>query len=99
MDQILNLLDFSQNVEFQYFILFSVLLLVPKILQRFSIPTAITAWLLGIATAGLLGWFQDDKLVYILSLLGISSLFLFAGMEVELDELRKDANAIDWLYS
>ena len=79
------------SVEFQYFILFSVLLLVPKILQRFSFPTAITALFLGIITTLTLGWFQDDQLVLMLSRLGITSLFLFAGMEVEIDELRKDA--------
>ena len=79
------------SLEFQYFILFSVLLLVPKILQRFSLPTAITALFLGILTTLTLGWFQDDQLVLMLSRLGITSLFLFAGMEVEIDELRKDA--------
>ncbi len=79
------------NLEVQYFVLFSVLLLVPKILQRFSIPTAITALFLGIITSLTLGWFHDDQLVLMLSRLGITSLFLFAGMEVEIDELRKDA--------
>ena len=80
--------------EAQYFVLFACLLLLPKILLRFSIPTALTALTLGFVTSLGLGWFQNDELLLMLSRLGITSLFLFAGMEVDLDELKEDANVL-----
>ena len=82
------------SLDFQYFILFSVILLFPKLLLRFRIPTALTALALGFVTALTLGWFKEDQLLLMLSRLGITSLFLFAGMEVDIDELKKDANVL-----
>ncbi|MCB0422804.1 MAG: cation:proton antiporter [Bdellovibrionales bacterium] len=78
------------SIEFQYFVLFSSLLLLPKVLLRFQIPTALTALALGFLTTLTLQWFQNDQLILMLSRLGITSLFLFAGMEVDLEELRED---------
>jgi Kef-type K+ transport system membrane component KefB len=82
------------SIEIQYFILFSALLLLPKVLLRFHIPTALTALGIGVAINFGLGWFQDDQLVLMLARLGITSLFLFAGMEVELEELKEDADVL-----
>ncbi|MEZ4872054.1 MAG: hypothetical protein R2827_07385 [Bdellovibrionales bacterium] len=82
------------SVEFQYFILFASILLLPKILLRWRVPTALTALALGFATAFGLGWFKDDQLLLMLSRLGITSLFLFAGMEVDIDELKEDADVL-----
>lgn len=82
------------TLEVQYFILFAAILLLPKMLLRFRIPTALTSLALGIATAFFLGWFKDDQLLLMLSRLGITSLFLFAGMEVDLDELRDDSSVL-----
>lgn len=84
----------SLSTEIQYFILFTVLLILPKALLRYKIPSALTALALGFATTVALGWFQDDQLLLMLSRLGITSLFLFAGMEVELEELRDDAKVL-----
>lgn len=78
------------SVEFQYFIVFASILILPKILLRYGIPTALTALALGFATTFLLGWFEDDQLILMFSRLGITSLFLFAGMEVDLEDLRED---------
>jgi Kef-type K+ transport system membrane component KefB len=69
-------------------LLFS-LFLVPKLLQRFRIPGAITALLMG-AAASALGWFEHDLTLRLLSTLGIVSLFLFAGLEIEGDELKRN---------
>jgi Kef-type K+ transport system membrane component KefB len=51
------------------------------------VPTAITSLVLGIAAGLPFGFFQDDATVQLLATLGISGLFLFAGLEVDFDEL------------
>lgn len=80
--------------EIQYFLLLFTILILPKALLRFRIPTALTCLTLGFVTATFLGWFQNDQLLLMLSRLGITSLFLFAGLEVELDELKEDAGVL-----
>ncbi len=66
------------------------LFLVPKILQRFRIPGAITALLMGFAATSI-GLFPDDPTLRLFSTLGIVSLFLFAGLEIDGSELRRNA--------
>lgn len=80
--------------DIKYFILVATLLVLPKVLMRLRIPTALTALSLGFFFSVYLGWFQDDQLILLFSRLGITSLFLFAGMEVELSELKSDSNII-----
>ncbi|MCB0392791.1 MAG: cation:proton antiporter [Bdellovibrionales bacterium] len=82
------------DVEFQYFILFATILLLPKMLLRFRIPAALSALFLGVMTSFFLGWFEEDQLLLMLSRLGITSLFLFAGMEVDVTKIREDAEAL-----
>lgn len=86
--------SFFQSTEIQYMILFTVVLIVPKMLLRFRIPVGLSALALGVMTTFFLGWFQDDQLLLMLARLGITSLFLFAGMEVDTEELRKDGPAL-----
>ena len=74
-------------------VLFFSLFLIPKVLQRFRIPGAITALLMG-AAASALGWFEHDLTLRLLSTLGIVSLFLFAGLEIEGHELRKNVKPL-----
>src|SRR3954471_14961645 len=69
------------------------LFLVPKILQRFRIPGAITALLMGFG-ASMLGWFPNDTTLRIFSTLGIVSLFLFAGLEIDGHELRRNVKPL-----
>lgn len=74
--------------ELQYVGLLFLIFIVPRVLQRFGLPTAVTSVGLG-ALAGLgLGLFHDDHTVELLATLGIVSLFLFAGLEVNPRELR-----------
>lgn len=76
--------------DLTYIALLFSLFVVPKLLQRFRIPGAVTAFLLGIVAARL-ALFAGDATVALLSTLGIVALFLFAGLEVDLRELRKGA--------
>lgn len=71
------------------------LFIVPKALQRFRLPGAITSLLMGIAARGL-GFFPEDPTLQLLSTLGIVALFLFAGLEIDGRELRRNVSPLVW---
>lgn len=77
--------------ELDYIVLLFALFVVPRILQRYRLPAAITSVALGVAAGLGLGLFAHDRTVGLLATLGIVSLFLFAGLEVEFRELRREA--------
>src|SRR5690606_16219352 len=74
-----------------YLLLIFGLLVVPRILQRLKLRAPITSLRLGIGAMLLWGDDTHDPVVTLLSALGISSLFLFAGLEVDFQTLRKGA--------
>jgi len=82
-------LDFTSEIA--YVALLFGLFIVPRIIQRWGVPTAITAFALGAAVSMGVGLFRGDDTISLLSTLGIVSLFLFAGLEVDFGELRKGA--------
>ena len=69
------------------------LFLVPKALQRFRIPGAVTSLVMG-AGATAMGWFPNDPTLNLLSTLGIVALFLFAGLEIDGDELLRNVKPL-----
>lgn len=70
------------------------LFVVPRLLIRYRLPTAVTSLALG-AAAGLgYGWFQNDTTIRLLSGLGIVALFLFAGLDVSFEELRRERGIV-----
>ncbi|HJQ54053.1 MAG TPA: cation:proton antiporter [Gemmatimonadaceae bacterium] len=71
------------------------LFIVPKALQRFRLPGAITSLLMGIGARGL-GFFPEDPTLQLLSTLGIVALFLFAGLEIDGRELRRNVSPLVW---
>lgn len=73
--------------EVRYVLLLFGLFIVPKLLQRFRIPAAITAFGLGMVAGPGLAWMPHDPVLELLSTLGIVSLFLFAGLEIEIEDL------------
>jgi len=75
-------LPFDISPELAYMVLLFSLIVLPRVLVRWKIPTAITAVVLG-AALGLPGFFQEDATIQLLATLGISGLFLFAGLEVD----------------
>jgi Kef-type K+ transport system membrane component KefB len=79
--------------ELLYIGLVFALFVVPKALQRFRIPAAVTSLALGVAAARA-GLFDADPVVALLSTLGITGLFLFAGLEVDLADLRRGAAVV-----
>ncbi len=80
--------------EIQYFILITAILVIPKVLIRYRVPTGLTAMGIGLISALTLQWFSGSQTVNILATLGITSLFLFAGLEVDYYELKKDAGVL-----
>lgn len=70
------------------------LLVFPKLLQRFSIPGPLTCFGLGIATAIYFHEYTHDATLALLATLGISSLFLFAGLEVDVAQLKKESRLL-----
>ena len=91
----MNWLDKLSQVEISQELVYVFLLLglfvVPRILQRVSVPRAITSLGLGALAAYFLPELGHDPAVILFSTLGIVSLFLFAGLEVEVHELRREA--------
>jgi Kef-type K+ transport system membrane component KefB len=75
--------------ELGYVVLLFALFVFPKVLQRWRIPAAITSFVLGAVAAIGFGLFQHDQTVHLMSTFGIVALFLFAGLEVDVTELRR----------
>ncbi|MCB9092352.1 MAG: cation:proton antiporter [Halobacteriovoraceae bacterium] len=75
--------------------LFVIVLIFPKFLSRFSIPDGVTALILGVLTSIFFPEFKDDSVLTFLSVVGITSLFLFSGLEVEGEEIKKHAKSLN----
>lgn len=77
------------GTELVYLGLVLALLVVPKMLQRLRIPAPLSAFAFGIAGGLALAGLGADSTLTLLSTLGISSLFLFAGLEIEVEAFRR----------
>jgi len=65
------------------------LFIVPKALQRFRLPGAVTCLAIGAALNIGFHLFHEDHTVKLLATLGIVSMFLFAGLEVDFADLKQ----------
>ncbi|MBL8173542.1 MAG: cation:proton antiporter [Bryobacterales bacterium] len=86
----------SISPELMYLLLVVGLFIVPRGLQRFRLPGAITS--LGLGAVASIGFhaFHGDSTIELLGTLGIVTLFLFAGLEVEWEELSRGKRALAW---
>jgi Kef-type K+ transport system membrane component KefB len=75
--------------EIQYVLLVFGLFIVPRGLQRLRLPSAVTCLVIGAALNIGLHLFHGDQTIKLLAALGIVSMFLFAGLEVDFSELRQ----------
>lgn len=75
--------------ELIYLLLIFALLVIPRALQRFKLPAPLTCLLFGIFAMLAMGERAHDAVIALLATLGISSLFLFAGLEVDPKALRR----------
>jgi Kef-type K+ transport system membrane component KefB len=78
----------SVTTELGYLALILALLVVPRALQRFLLPAPLTSFGFGLVAALVLSGFGPDTTLALLATLGISSLFLFAGLEIDVGALR-----------
>ncbi len=65
------------------------LLVVPRALQRFRLPAPLTCFVLGIVIAIFYKPLGDDRVGQVVATLGIAALFLLAGLEVNLVDIRR----------
>ena len=75
--------------DLTYILLLFVLFVVPRFLQRYRLPSAITSLLLGVGATAL-GLFEHDPTIALLATFGIVALFLLAGLDADIEELRPD---------
>ncbi len=80
-----------KNSELIYIVLLFALFVLPRFLQRFRLPSAITCVFLGLGAGVGLSLFAHDNTIGLLATFGIVSLFLFAGLEINFAELRSHA--------
>lgn len=80
--------------ELGYVALLFGLFVVPRVLQRWRLPTAVTSFALGAVGSMGYGLFQHDTTLHLLATFGIVALFLFAGLEVNLGALRANAGVL-----
>lgn len=66
-----------------------ILLVFPRALQKYRIPAPLTCFALGMITVLSVADYSQDTTLGFLAALGISSLFLFAGLEVNIQDLKK----------
>jgi Kef-type K+ transport system membrane component KefB len=82
------------STELAYIGLIFGLLVAPRALQRFMIPAPLSCFALGMVAARLLPAGHALETLSLLATLGISSLFLFAGLEIDLPGLRRGLGAL-----
>ncbi len=75
--------------ELTYILLVVGLFILPRGLQRFRVPSAISALALGALSSIGFDAFHGDATIDLLGTLGIVAMFLFAGLEVDISELRR----------
>ena len=75
--------------EVAYLILIFGLVVIPRLLQRLRIPAPLSSFGLGMITALFFAGAGDGQTLPLLATLGISSLFLFAGLEIEVSDLGR----------
>ncbi len=79
----------SISTQVLYLSIVFILLVFPRALQKYNIPAPLTCFALGMITVFGVADYSHDTTLSFLAALGISSLFLFAGLEVDLQELKK----------
>lgn len=84
----------SISAELGYVLLLFGLFILPRFLQRYRLPAAVTSLGLGAVLGMGFGLYVHDPVVELLSTFGIVSLFLFAGLDAELHELRQEARVL-----
>jgi Kef-type K+ transport system membrane component KefB len=86
----IRLFDINLTHDLEYLFIFITVLIVPKLLLRLRVPSGITALAIGLLFSQFDPTLRGETLFRFLSQIGITSLFLFAGLEVDIKELKED---------
>lgn len=78
------------STDLKYLAIFSLVLILPKLLMRLKVPSGITALALGVGIGFLEPTLSTDQLFRFLAQIGITSLFVFSGLEVDFGELKQN---------
>src|SRR3989344_4734708 len=89
-----NVFAWLSEHELTYVAMILLLFLAPRVLNRMGIPLAIGAYAVGLALSSHKDYFQNGQVVPTFALLGIVSLFVFAGLEINPPELRAQAKTL-----
>lgn len=79
----------SLSQEVSLLVLLFALVVLPRLVQRWRVPAPLTSFAIGLAAASFVGDRTLDATVALLATLGISSLFLFAGLEIDTGDFRR----------
>lgn len=79
--------------DIAFVVLLFALFVIPKALQRYRLASAVTSLIMG-AGATAVGLFHNDPTLHLLSTFGIVALFLFAGLEIDAHELKRQASPL-----
>jgi Kef-type K+ transport system membrane component KefB len=79
----------SLTSNIAYLLLIFALIVIPRALQRFRLPAPLASFALGMLAAWLIGAEYHDATLILLASLGISSLFLFAGLDIDVESLKR----------
>jgi Kef-type K+ transport system membrane component KefB len=85
---------YLEKHELSYVVLIILLFIFPRILSRFGIPLSLGAFLMGIISSLGLELNKASSVITTFALLGISSLFLYAGLEVDFTELKRNSKPL-----
>jgi len=80
--------------ELGFLVLLFILFVIPRVLQRWRLPSAVTAFGLGVLSSLGFGLFGNGPTVHLLATFGIVGLFLFAGLEVDAGLLRREVRLV-----
>lgn len=87
-------MDSILRSQLMYISVILAIILIPKIIQRYKFPAPLTSFGLGILVSFASIEYIHDPVIGVLAILGISSLFLFAGLEVNVSSLKVSAKAL-----
>lgn len=94
LESIKDFFHFLDLNDLTYVVLIVMLFILPRILSRFGLPAGLGAFVLGFISANILEIFSDSEVIPVFATLGISSLFLYAGLELDFDELKKNSKPL-----
>jgi Kef-type K+ transport system membrane component KefB len=94
MEAIQEFVSYLDHHELSYVVLIVLLFIFPRILGKFGLPLGMGAFLMGFVSATGLDLFSGEEVIPTFAILGISSLFLFAGLEINFQELKNHARLL-----